>query len=95
MYFSPTLSIAISYPNTAGEHGVSQWHLTGIFTLNDSLKRLVAYRKIYKILGVPEIQNIMLEPERGLDMIEGEPEKKRLALMGASTGKNFKGTTLT
>ena len=29
----------------------------------------------------------MLEPERGLDMIEGEPEKKRLALMGASTGK--------
>lgn len=48
--------------------------------------RLVAYRKIYKILGVPEIQNIMLEPERGLDMIEGEPEKKRLALMGASTG---------
>ena len=48
---------------------------------------MVAYRKIYKILGVPEIQNIMLEPERGLDMIEGEPEKKRLALMGASTGK--------
>jgi len=51
--------------------------------------RLVAYRKIYKILGVPEIQNIMLEPERGLDMIEGEPEKKRLALMGASTGKQI------
>ena len=31
----------------------------------------------------------MLEPERGLDMIEGEPEKKRLALMGASTGKQI------
>ena len=62
--------------------------------MNDSFKRLVAYRKIYKILGVPEIQNIMLEPERGLDMIEGEPEKKRLALMGASTGKNLKSTAL-
>ena len=28
----------------------------------------------------------MLEPEHGIDAIEGEPERKRLALMGASTG---------
>ena len=28
----------------------------------------------------------MLEPEQGMDMIEGEPERKRLALMGASSG---------
>ena len=46
----------------------------------------MAYRKIFKILGVPELSNVTLEPERGLDMIDGEPEKKRLALMGASTG---------
>ena len=47
----------------------------------------MAYRKIYKILGVPELTNVMLEPERGIDMIDGEPERKRLALMGAPTGK--------
>ena len=47
----------------------------------------MAYRKIFKILGVPELSNIMLEPERGIDMIDGEPERKRLALMGASTGR--------
>jgi len=28
----------------------------------------------------------MLEPEHGIDAIEGEPERKRLALMGASPG---------
>ena len=50
--------------------------------------RLMAYRKIFKILGVPEINNLQLEPERGMDMIEGEPERKRLALMGASTGND-------
>jgi len=48
--------------------------------------RLMAYRKIYKILGVAEINNLQLEPERGMDMIEGEPERKRLALMGATAG---------
>ena len=45
----------------------------------------MAYRKIYKILGVPEINNLQLEPERrAMDMIEGEPARKRLALMGAT-----------
>ena len=41
-----------------------------------------------KVLGVKEQQEMqnMLEPEQGMDMIEGEPERKRLALMGASSG---------
>ena len=39
-------------------------------------------------MGVKEQQETLasLEPEYGLDAIEGEPERKRLALMGASTG---------
>ena len=43
---------------------------------------------MFQVLGVKEQQEMqaMLEPESGLDMIEGEPERKRLALMGASTG---------
>ena len=51
----------------------------------------MAYRKIYKILGVAEINNLQLEPERGMDMIEGEPERKRLALMGATAGNYWFG----
>jgi hypothetical protein len=48
---------------------------------------LFSVSKLFKVLGVKEQTSMqpMLEPELELD-VSGEPDRKRLALMGATAG---------